>query len=103
MKRFTSVLTVLLIAIFISAGLHASPAQEVTGEVTRVGDNLVRIQDNSGQVYNLQAPQSKLKDISTGYRVQATEKDGRLVSIEVIGVPVVAKPTVIIKKTIIVN
>ena len=103
MKRFTSVLTLLLITLFMSAGLHASPAQEITGVVTLVGDNLVRIQDNSGQVYNLQSSQSKLKDISTGYRVQATEKDGSLVSIEVIGVPVVPKPTVIIKKTIIVN
>ena len=64
----------------------------------------LRIQDNSGQVYNLQAAQSMLKDVSTGYRVQASEKDGRLtVNIEVIGVPMVAKPTIIIKKTIIVN
>ena len=103
MKRFTSFFTVLLITLFISSGLAASPVQEITGEVTLVGDNVVRIQDNSGQVYNLQAAQSKLKDVSTGYRVQATEKDGKLVNIEVIGVPVVVKPTVIIKKTVIVN
>ena len=103
MKRFTSVLTVFLITLFISSGLTASPMQVITGEVTLVGDNVVRIQDNSGQVYDLHAAQSKLKNISTGYRVQATEKNGKLVNIEVIGVPVVAKPTVIIKKTIIVN
>ena len=103
MKRFTSVLSVFLVGLFLSFALHASPVQDIAGEVTLVGDNLVRIKDNSGQVYNLQAAQSQLKDVSTGYRVQASEKDGRLVGIEVIGVPVVAKPTVIIKKTIIVN
>ncbi len=103
MKRFTSILFVFVITLFLSSGLNASSMQEITGEVTLVGDNVVRIQDNAGQIYNLQAVQSKLKDISTGYRVQASEKDGKLVAIEVIGVPVEAKPTVIIKKTIIVN
>lgn len=103
MKRFTAVLIVFLISFFLSSDLRAASMQEITGVVTLVGDNVVRIQDNTGQVYNISAAQSTLKDISTGYRVQATEKDGKLVSIEVIGVPVVAKPTVIIKKTIIVN
>jgi len=103
MKRFTAILIVFLFTLILSSGLYAAPMHDITGVVTLVGDNVVRIQDNSGQVYNLQAVQSKLKDISTGYRVQASEKEGRLVAIEVIGVPVVAKPTIIIKKTIIVN
>ncbi len=103
MKRFTAMLIVFLFTLILSSGLYAAPMQDITGVVTLVGDNLVRIQDNSGQVYNLQAAQSMLKDVSTGYRVQASERDGRLTAIEVIGVPMVAKPTIIIKKTIIVN
>ena len=104
MKRFATIFTVCLFLIpFVNTGLYAAPAQEIIGEVTLVGDNVVRIKDNMGQVYNLQVSQSKLKDVSTGYRVVAKEKGGKVISLEVIGVPVVAKPTVIIKKTIIVN
>ncbi len=104
MKRFTAIFIIcLILTVFIKTDLDASPMQEITGEVTLVGDNVIRILDDSGQVYNLYAVQSKLKDVSTGYRVQATEKEGKINSIEVIGVPVVAKPTVIIKKTIIIN
>jgi len=98
MKRYTVILIIFLFTLMFSSGLYASPMQEITGEVTLIGDNVIRILDNSGQVYNLQSVQSKLKDVSTGYRVQATEKNGRLISIKVIGVPVEAKPTILIIK-----
>jgi len=95
MKRYTMILIIFLFTLMFSSGLYASPMQEITGEVTLIGDNVIRILDNSGQVYNLQSAQSKLKDVSTGYRVLATEKNGRLIGIKVIGVLVEAKPTII--------
>lgn len=104
MKRFTAIFIVCLFLIpFVNIGVYAEVNQEITGEVTLVGKNLVRIKDNGGLVFNLHASQKKLKVVSTGYRVVAKESGGELVSIKVIGVPVVAKPAVIIKKTIIVN
>ena len=82
----------------------AAIAQEIVGTVTLVGQNVVQIRDDSGNMYSISAPQSKLKDVSTGYRVAVKERNNRLVSLEVIGVPAQAKPAIIeIKKTIIKN
>jgi len=103
MTRFNRILIIFLFTLMFGSGLYASPMHEITGEVTLIGDNVIRILDNTGQVYNLQSAQSKLKDVSTGYRVRATEENGRLIGIKVIGVPVEAKPTIILKKNVIVN
>ena len=103
MKFINRVLVVFLITLMLSPGLYAAPVQELTGLVTLVGDNVVRIQSDMGGDYNLYAPQSKLKDVTTGYRVQATEKNGNLINIRVIGVPAEAAPVVVRTRVIIIE
>lgn len=103
MKRINSILIIFLFTLLFSSGLYASSMHEITGLVTLVGDNVVRIQSDMGPVYNIHSAQSKLKDVSTGYRVQATEKNGSLINIEVIGVPVEAAPIIIRTRTVIIE
>ena len=83
---------------------NAAKSQEVVGTVTLVGDKVIQVKDDSGQIYSLFAPQSKLEEVNTGYRVAVRERNNKLISLEVIGVPAEAKPAIIeIKKTIIKN
>ena len=107
MKRFTYVLIVIfavaLSFIYVPVS-NSAPAQEFVGTVTLVGDKVIQVKDDSGQTYNLSAPQSKLENVTTGYRVAVKERNNRVISLEVVGVPAQAKPAIIeIKKTIIKN
>ena len=107
MRRFAYVFIVVFsVALsFVIVPVSGSAAQqEIIGTVTLVGDNVIHIKDDAGQIYSFTAPQSKLENVNTGYRVAVKERNSRLVSLEVIGVPAVAKPAIIeIKKTIIKN
>lgn len=107
MRRFAFMLifvfSVALTFIFVLFS-NSAISQEIIGTVTLVGNNMIQIKDDSGQMYNISAPQSRLEDVNTGYRVAVKERNNKLVSLEVIGVPAQAKPAIIeIKKTIIKN
>ncbi|MGI9553785.1 MAG: hypothetical protein ACR2NC_02585 [Thermodesulfobacteriota bacterium] len=107
MRRFNFILilvfSVALSFIFVPTAISAV-SQEIVGTVTLVGDKVVLVKDDSGQIYSFSAPQSKLENVNTGYRVAVKERNNKLVSMEVIGVPAEAKPAIIeIKKTIIKN
>ncbi|MGI9535064.1 MAG: hypothetical protein ACR2NW_08925 [Thermodesulfobacteriota bacterium] len=107
MRRFTYILiivfSVALSFIFVPVAISAIP-QEIVGTVTLVGNNVIQIKDDSGQMYSFSAPQSKLENVNTGFRVAVKERNNNLVSMEVIGVPAEAQPAIIeIKRTIIKN
>jgi len=103
MKFFNRIYIVFLFALMFSSGQYASAMHDITGLVTLVGDNVVRIQGDMGPVYNLHSLQYKLENVSTGYRVQATEEDGNLIHIEVLGVPVEAAPVIIRTRTVVIE
>ena len=107
MNRFAFILFIVfavVLSFIILPVSNAARSQEIVGTVILVGSKLVQVKDDSGQVYSISAPQSKLEEINTGYRVAVKERNNNLISLEVIGVPAEAKPAIIeIKKTIIKN
>jgi len=107
MKRsfFILVIVFSVVLSFLAVSVsNASLQQEIIGTVILVGDKVIQVRDDSGQVYTISAPQSKLENVNTGYRIAVKERNNRLISMEVIGVPAEAKPAIIeIKKTIIKN
>ncbi len=62
---------------------------EIIGEVTLVGDRILKVKDDSTQMeYEFTAPPDKLSDIKTGYRVEVRAINGRVLSLIRLGMPI---------------
>jgi len=65
---------------------------EVIGEVTLVGDRILKVKDDSIQIkYEFTASPDKLSDIRTGYRVEVRAINGRILSLIRLGMPMQAE------------
>ena len=88
-----------------SLGLKAhdtNPSTTIIGQVTLVDQSTLRIkEDVTGIEYNLKATPDKLKQVTTGYRVAAKAHDGKITSLTILGMPMVAEPQPFQKWTVI--
>ena len=94
MRKLTLVLAVVFLFALLLVIVPVSDSaitQEIIGTVTLVGDRVIRVKDDSGQTHSFSVPQSKLENVNTGYRVAIKERNNKLISPEVIGVPAEAK------------
>ena len=68
--------------------------ETIIGQVTSVGQKTFTIKEDRTQTeYTLSAPRSKLKDISTGYRVEVkTTGGGAVSSLTILGMPMQIEP-----------
>jgi plastocyanin len=64
----------------------------IIGEVTLVGETTLKVKEDTTQTeYELTASPDKLRDISTGYRVEVKTTNGRVLSLTVLGMPMKAE------------
>ena len=97
MFKFTSFILSILIVSFLffsTSNAGASVTHDITGTITLIGKDVVQIKTDYGAVFNLSCTQYQLEDVMTGYRVIAVQKDNRLQSLEIIGIPVEVSPVV---------
>jgi hypothetical protein len=66
----------------------AVPSNNMIGTVTLVGDNTMKILDDStGLEFNYSISESQEDNLNTGYTVDLETNDGRVVSYTVLGIP----------------
>src|SRR5574341_552708 len=89
----TVVLTTIL---FFSRGLSAnaaSPPKYMIGEVTIVDERIFILnEDRTQATYELMASPSELEGLRTGYRVEVTATDGKVLSLTKLGMPMQTEP-----------
>lgn len=110
MRKFLPFLvTVILPATIITAitgfrSFAESPSQTIIGQVTMVGDRMLRIkEDGTQREYVLQASPNKLVNVISGYRVEAKVTDGNVSSLTIVGMPMKAEPQPFQKWTVIIK
>ncbi len=82
---------VLLFGIGLNAKAQES-AETIVGEVTSIDQGKITIREDSTQEeYELSASPSKLRDVQTGYRVEAKTTNGKVLSLTVLGMPTQAQ------------
>lgn len=92
--------TIFTAALLFSLSLNAADEngtvypETIIGQVTSVGQRALTIQEDTTQtVYTLAAPQSRLKDVQTGYRVEAEmTESGTISSLKILGMPMQVEP-----------
>ncbi|HEY7536246.1 MAG TPA: hypothetical protein VH878_09945 [Thermodesulfobacteriota bacterium] len=85
--------TVLLFSHRLNANAATYP-KTIVGEITLVGERTLIIQDdNTQRKYELAASPNKLRDLITGYRVEVTQTDGRVISLTKLGMPMQTEST----------
>jgi ABC-type transport system substrate-binding protein len=78
---------ILLVATVLSASA-ALPPNDMIGTVTLVGDNTMKILDDStGIEHDFKISESQEENLTTGYTVELQTENGRVVSYTVLGVP----------------
>lgn len=94
MKRifvFMTATVVFTSVLFFSQVFNANAARSpkiIIGEVTLVGDRtLIVEEDTTLAKYELIASPSKLEGVNTGYRVEVTAADGRVMTLTKLGMP----------------
>lgn len=96
MKKFLIAATVLTAVFFFSIGLNANAAgspKTITGEVTLVGENTLKIKEDITQTeYEFTASPAKLKDLNTRDRVEIKATNGKVLSLITLGMPMEAQP-----------
>ncbi|MGE5443031.1 MAG: hypothetical protein ACM3SR_00305 [Ignavibacteriales bacterium] len=84
------------LVLFFSISLNAIAAHSpktVIGEVTLVGENTLKIKEDTTQTeYELTVSPAKLKDLNTGDRIEVKATDGRVFSLTMLGMPMNAQP-----------
>jgi lysophospholipase L1-like esterase len=77
--------------LFVGTVLNASaalPQNEMIGTVTLVGDNTMKILDDStGIEHDFRISESQEKNLTTGYTVELETDNGRIMSYTVLGIP----------------
>ena len=94
MKRLLSiflagfvVFTLLFAAFALGAGA-ALPSNNIVGTVTLVGNNTIKILDDStGVERDFSISESQEENLSTGYQVELETNNGRVISYMVLGIP----------------
>jgi hypothetical protein len=62
------------------------------GQVTMVGQDMLKIREDATQVeYELKASPNKLKDLVTGHRAEVKAIDGKVSSLTILGMPMKAE------------
>ncbi len=99
MKKFLILMlatVVLTIILFFSRGLSANAASSpkyMIGEVTLVDERIFILkEDRTQETYELMASPAKLDDLRTGYRVEVTTADGKVLSLTKLGMPMQTEP-----------
>jgi hypothetical protein len=70
-----------------------NPATTIIGQVTMVDQSTLRIkEDVTGIDYNLKTSPDKLKQVTTGYRVVVKAHNGKITSLTILGMPMIAEP-----------
>lgn len=69
--------------------IAVTPTEEtIIGEVTQVGERMLKVkEDNTQTEYVLAASPDKLRDISTGYRIEVKSTAGQVLSLITLGLP----------------
>jgi hypothetical protein len=63
-------------------------AETIVGEVTSIDEGNIKIKEDSTQEeYEFRASPNKLRDVQTGYRVEAKTANGKILSLTVLGMP----------------
>jgi hypothetical protein len=64
----------------------------ITGEITLLGERMLNVKEDNTQIeYEFTASPDKLRNISTGYRVEVKAIDGKVLSIISLGLPMRAE------------
>lgn len=101
MRRYVT-LTITVYALLFISIVEASANQTIIGEVTLVGDRVIKIKEDRTQMeYELQASPDKLASVMTGYRVEVNITDGKVSSLKILGMPMKAEPEPFQKWTVI--
>jgi hypothetical protein len=94
MKRLLSLLLagffsfVLLSATFALDAGAAVPSNNIVGTVTLVGNNTMKILDDStGIERDFRISESQEENLTTGYQVDLETKNGKVISYTVLGIP----------------
>ncbi len=78
---------ILLVGTVLNASA-ALPPNEMIGTVTLVGDNTMKILDDStGIEHDFTISESQEKNLTTGYTVELESDNGRVMSYTVLGIP----------------
>ncbi len=109
MKNLTKfIVTTIVLVVLLSFGPNVSvnatnTPRAFTGEITMIGQDTLKIrEDETGVEYELKASPERLKKIVAGYRAEVTtNKDGRISSLTVVGIPMQAEPQPFQKWTVI--
>lgn len=98
MKRIFMFITgtvVLTTILFFGQGLGlyaASSPKYMIGEVTLVDERMFILKEDVTQAtYDLTASPAKLRALNTGYRVEVTATDGKVLSLTILGMPMQAE------------
>ena len=98
MKRIFMFITgtvVLTTIFFFSQWLNANAASSpktIIGEVSLVDERMFILKGDVTQaIYELTAPPAKLRALNTGYRVEVTATDGKVLSLTILGMPMQAE------------
>jgi hypothetical protein len=79
--------TVLLLGIRTNVNAQNS-AETIVGDVTYIDQGTINVKEDSTQEeYELRASPSQLRNVQTGYRVEAKTANGRVLSLTVLGTP----------------
>ena len=94
MRRFLSLSLAgffLSAILFVGTVLNASaarPSNNIIGTVTLVGDNTMKIVDDStGMEHDFKISDSQEENLTTGYSVELQTENGKVVSYTVLGIP----------------
>ncbi len=93
MKRIFTYIAVFAFIAVLSFGIRPNAnaqdsAETIVGEVTSIDEGTIKIKEDSTQEeYELSASPSKLREVQTGYRVEAKIVNGRVLSLTVLGMP----------------
>lgn len=94
MKRLLSVLLAgffiftLLFAAFAPDAGAALPSNNIVGTVTLVGNNTMKIlDDTTGMERDFEISDSQEENLTTGYQVELETSNGRVISYTVLGIP----------------
>ena len=83
--------TIFLFSQGLSANAGSSPKCMI-GEVTQVDERMFILKGDVTQAtYELTAPPAKLRALNTGYRVEVTATDGKVLSLTILGMPMQAE------------
>ncbi|HWP91569.1 MAG TPA: hypothetical protein VNN20_05170 [Thermodesulfobacteriota bacterium] len=109
MRKLSLVLVVSALLAIILTGTKldsfaANLSQIIIGQVTMVGDRMLRIkEDGTQREYELRATPGQLVNVISGYRVEAKTTDGNLSSLTILGMPMKAAPEPFQKWTVIIK